>query len=89
MPWTASIVCYTRHMRTTLNLPSRLMKEAQRRSGMTTKTAAILVALQEFVDRRRALEAFDALTGQVIFSLDPMNVRHANSSAARARKNKK
>ncbi len=40
-------------MKTTVELPEELLREAMRLSGLPTKRAAILAALEEFVRRRR------------------------------------
>jgi hypothetical protein len=40
-------------MKTTLDIPPRLIEEARRLSGEKTKTRAVIVALEEFVRRER------------------------------------
>lgn len=56
-------------MRTTLDLPERLVKDAMKASHQKTKTAAIVAALQDFVrkDRLRGLRSFK---GQVDLDID-------------------
>jgi Arc/MetJ family transcription regulator len=47
-------------MKTTMNVPDELLAEALRLSGEKTRTRAVVVALEEFVRRRRV----DALLGE-------------------------
>jgi Arc/MetJ family transcription regulator len=72
-------------MRTTLDIPEDLIDEARRCAGTSSKTTAVVLALKEFVDRRRALQALERARGRVRFVADPNDVRHAASSATRAR----
>lgn len=44
---------YNVHMRTTLNLPLDLLDEAEKLSGSRTKTRAIIVALEEYIRRKK------------------------------------
>ncbi len=41
-------------MRTTLEIPNELIREAKELSGIKTKTDAIIIALEEFVRRRKS-----------------------------------
>ena len=56
-------------MRTTLDLPEKLLAEARRVSGAKTKTQAIIWGLEELT-RRRKLERLWELRGKVSLSLD-------------------
>ena len=52
------------HMATNLAISSYLLERAVELSGMKTKTAAVTLALQEFIawrEPRRLLELFDSL----------------------------
>lgn len=40
-------------MRTTLNLPESLIREAEKLSGSSTKTRAIVIALEEYIRRQK------------------------------------
>ncbi|MBI2467449.1 MAG: type II toxin-antitoxin system VapB family antitoxin [Candidatus Rokubacteria bacterium] len=51
-------------MRTTMSLDDRLVKELMRVTGAKTRTAAIHLAISEFV-RRKKLEGLKALTGKI------------------------
>ena len=42
------------HMRTTLNLPQNLLKQAVEQLGAKTKTEAIIMALTESIQRRNS-----------------------------------
>ncbi|MGB0680180.1 MAG: type II toxin-antitoxin system VapB family antitoxin [Polyangiales bacterium] len=54
-------------MRTTVDIPAELLNEVQKRAGTRTKSTAVVVALEEYVQRRRALDAFEAIRGHVVF----------------------
>lgn len=56
-------------MRTTLNLPEKLMDEARRLSGARTKTQAIIWGLEELA-RKKKLERLWKLRGRIRLSLD-------------------
>jgi Arc/MetJ family transcription regulator len=62
-------------MKTTLNIPENLLKEAVRLAGTRTKTAAVTRALEEFV-RRQKIERMIKQTGSLEFSDDWDNARH-------------
>lgn len=51
-------------MRATLNIPDKLLAEVQKAAGKTSKTEAIVTAMEEFV-RRRKIEALLALKGKI------------------------
>lgn len=56
-------------MRATLNIPDELLKDVQLLSGETSKTGAIVVAMEDFVGRRR-MESLIALKGKVAIDYD-------------------
>ena len=56
-------------MRTTLDLPQSLVQEAMKASHQRTKTATIIVALQDLI-RRSRLQRLKAFKGKVDLNLD-------------------
>jgi hypothetical protein len=56
-------------MRTTLDLPEKLLAEAKRASGARTKTEAIIMGLTELV-RRKTLERLWRKRGTISLDLD-------------------
>jgi Arc/MetJ family transcription regulator len=56
-------------MRTTLDLPEALIKEAQTAAGLTSKTDTIILALRDSIRRRRLAELKDLL-GRVQLDVD-------------------
>lgn len=56
-------------MRTTLDLPEELVEEARTALGFKSKTDTVIVALREFV-RRRRLDELKALLGRVELDID-------------------
>jgi Arc/MetJ family transcription regulator len=56
-------------MRTTLDLPDDLLREAQRLLGFKSKTEVVVLSLRELV-RRRRLEGLKKLLGQVTLDID-------------------
>ena len=56
-------------MRTTLDLPAKLLAEARRLSGAKTKTQAIIWALEELT-RKKKLERLWSLRGKLPLTLD-------------------
>ena len=63
-------------MKTTLNIPEKLLEEAVQLAGVQTKTEAVIRALAEFV-RRQKVERLISETGSLEFSDDWENARHA------------
>lgn len=61
-------------MRTTLNLPEKLIREARRLSGAKTKTQAIILGLEELA-RRKKLDRLWAMRGKVALKLDLAKAR--------------
>ena len=56
-------------MRTTLDLPERLMRDAMNASHQKTKTAVIIEALHDFV-RKTRLQELRSFKGQVELNVD-------------------
>ena len=56
-------------MRTTLDLPESLLKEAMKASHQHTKTAVIISALQDLI-RKNRLQQLKAFKGKVDLELD-------------------
>jgi hypothetical protein len=56
-------------MRTTLDLPERLMRDAMSASHQKTKTAVIIEALHDFV-RKTRLQELRSFKGQVELDVD-------------------
>jgi hypothetical protein len=56
-------------MRTTLDLPERLMQDAMKASPQKTKTAVIIAALQDFV-RKSRLRELRSFKGRVELDVD-------------------
>jgi Arc/MetJ family transcription regulator len=56
-------------MRTTLDLPDRLMQDAIKASHQKTKTAVIIAALQDFV-RKARIQELRRFKGQVGLDVD-------------------
>jgi Arc/MetJ family transcription regulator len=62
-------------MKTTLNIPNDLIDKTMRLSGCKTKTEAIVIALKEYV-RRKKLDHIVKMEGILQFSDDLEKVRH-------------
>jgi Arc/MetJ family transcription regulator len=56
-------------MRTTLDLPDRLLEEARAALGFTSKTDTVVLALRELI-RRKRLDELKALMGSVRLDVD-------------------
>jgi Arc/MetJ family transcription regulator len=56
-------------MRTTLDIPDDLLREAQRLPGFKSKTDVVVLSLRELV-RRRRLEGLKELLGDVTLDVD-------------------
>ena len=61
-------------MRTTLDLPEELVKDAVAASGCKSKTETIVYALTEVV-RRKKVEALKAMLGTVVVKTDLAKTR--------------
>lgn len=56
-------------MRTTLNIPDDLMSQVMRELGFTSKTDAVILALQELM-RSRKMDDLRAMRGKVEIDVD-------------------
>jgi Arc/MetJ family transcription regulator len=61
-------------MRTTLDLPEKLIEEARRAVGFKSKTDTVVFALRE-VARHKRIEELKALMGTIRFEFDPTDAR--------------
>jgi hypothetical protein len=43
-------------MRTTMDLPKDLLEEAQELAGIRSKTSTVILALKDFIDRKKIAE---------------------------------
>jgi hypothetical protein len=62
-------------MRTTIDLPRDLVEEAKRLSGAPTKTATIVLALKDLIDRKK-VENLRKLRGNIKVEHDITILRH-------------
>ena len=56
-------------MRTTLDIPSELIEEAQKLLGFNSKTDTVIVSLRELI-RRRRIDELKTLMGAVQLDID-------------------
>ena len=61
-------------MKTTLDIPERLLAEAGELSGLRTKRAVVMSALDEFIASRRRQRLIEAL-GTVELTITPEDIR--------------
>ena len=61
-------------MRTTLDIPEDLLKEAQKEAGVKTKTTTVIMSLQEFISRRK-MEKLRRLRGKIDLDIDLKELR--------------
>ena len=61
-------------MRTTLDLPDDLLSEAMRLSKVKTKTGAVVLSLQELINRRK-IERLRKLKGKLDLDIDLDSLR--------------
>lgn len=57
-------------MRTTLDIPEDLLREAQEQLGLKSKTDVVIYSLKELL-RRKKIEELKALAGKVELQIDP------------------
>jgi len=69
-------------MRTTLDLPESLMKDALKASHQRTKTAVIIAALEDYV-RKSKLEGLKRFKGRVPLEMDLSRLRGRRRSRTR------
>lgn len=65
-------------MRTTLNLPEDLLKEAQKLAGTSSKTSTVIYSLQELI-RLKKIERLRKLRGLLDLDIDPETLRRERS----------
>ena len=65
-------------MRTTLDLPEDLLTEVRSLAGTRSKTAAVVLALKDFVDRKK-IEELRKLRGSITIDRDLTSLRHTRS----------
>lgn len=65
-------------MRTTFDIPAKLLDEAKRLSGSKTKNRVVVIAVEDFVRRKRLEKLFDrAIGGEFKFdNVDFSRLRH-------------
>jgi Arc/MetJ family transcription regulator len=56
-------------MRTTLDLPEELLKEAQELTGFKSKTDIVILSLQELI-RQRRIDELKSLAGKIDLKID-------------------
>ncbi|MEW6203246.1 MAG: type II toxin-antitoxin system VapB family antitoxin [bacterium] len=61
-------------MKTTLDIPEELIKEAQKVSGARTKTTTVCLALQEYIRMKKMNRLLD-YRGKIEFDLDTKKIR--------------
>jgi len=63
-------------MRTTMDLPEDLLEEAKSLSGTRSKTAAVILALKDYIDRKK-IDSLRKLRGSIAVERDLTTLRHA------------
>ena len=63
-------------MRTTMDLPQDLLEEAKSISGTRSKTAAVILALKDYIDRKK-IDSLRKLRGSIAVERDLTTLRHA------------
>ena len=61
-------------MRTTLDIPEDLLKEAQKMAGVKTKTTTIIMSLQELITKRK-IEKLRSLRGRIDLDVNLTQLR--------------
>lgn len=67
-------------MRTTLDLPERLIDDARDTLGFKSKTDTVVFALREVI-RRGRIDDLKRLMGRVVFEFDPQAIRKKDRPA--------
>ncbi|MBI4314228.1 MAG: type II toxin-antitoxin system VapB family antitoxin [Candidatus Omnitrophica bacterium] len=67
-------------MRTTVDLPEKLLEEAQRLCGTPTRTATLILALQRLIDARK-VEDLRSLRGKLKLEIDLPKSRKVRDAA--------
>jgi Arc/MetJ family transcription regulator len=63
-------------MRTTMDLPEDLLEEAKSLSGTRSKTAAVILPLKDYIDRKK-IDSLRKLRGSITVERDLTTLRHA------------
>ena len=63
-------------MRTTMDLPEDLLEEARTIAGTRSKTAAVILALKDYIDRKK-IDRLRKLRGSIAVERDLTTLRHA------------
>jgi Arc/MetJ family transcription regulator len=63
-------------MRTTMDLPEDLLEEAKSLSGTRSKTAAVILALKDYIDRKK-IDSLRKLRDSITVERDLTTLRHA------------
>ena len=63
-------------MRTTMDLPEDLLEKAKSISGTRSKTAAVILALKDYIDRKK-IDSLRKLRGSIAVERDLTTLRHA------------
>lgn len=66
--------------RTTLNLPTHLIKEAQKVLGTKTKTETIVLALKDIIRKNIVKEGIKKMAGKTDFIISPKKMRQIRKS---------
>lgn len=61
-------------MRTTVDIPEDLLAEAKKAAGVKTKTATIIISLQELIGKRK-IQKLRRLRGKIDLEIDLRNLR--------------
>lgn len=70
-------------MRTTLDLPDELVREARARLGYKSKTDTVIFALKELV-RRSRIDDLKDLMAKIEFEYDPTKIREKDRRRVRS-----
>ena len=62
-------------MRTTIDIPEDLLEEAKNLSGARSKTTAVILALKDYIDRKK-IDSLRKLRGSVSVEHDLTALRH-------------
>jgi Arc/MetJ family transcription regulator len=65
-------------VRTTLDLPEDLLTEVRNLAGTRSKTAAVVLALKDFIDRKK-IEGLRKLRGSIVVEHDLTVLRHTGN----------
>ena len=67
-------------MRTTLDLPEDLLKEAMQLSNVRTKTGTVILSLQELINKRK-IERLRELKGKLDLDIDLDDLRRDRTAS--------